>query len=166
MKKIVLFLCGCLLLTAMTCTKDGADAHHHIKFYNTSNYDIYIERSFDHPDTSLSSIGDITIPGWGNKVEAHSENNEALTDYMDDYEQMFICEFDTLIVFVFTADSLDLYGLDYVKRNYLVSQRYDISLSDLQQLNWQLRFPPTEEMRNIKMWPPYGTYDSLGHLVQ
>lgn len=85
---------------------------------------------------------------------------------MDDYEQMFICEFDTLIVFVFTADSLDLYGLDYVKRNYLVSQRYDISLSDLQQLNWQLRFPPTEEMRNIKMWPPYGTYDSLGHLVQ
>lgn len=26
-------------------------------------------------------------------------------------------------------------------------------------------FPPSEEMRDIKMWPPYGTYDENGHRV-
>lgn len=26
--------------------------------------------------------------------------------------------------------------------------------------------PPSEEMRDIKMWPPYGTYDANGHRVE
>ncbi len=68
---------------------------------------------------------------------------------------------DTLIVFVFNADTLALYGWEYVKEHYLIAQRYDLSLIDLQLLSWRLQFPPSSEMQNIKMWPPYGTYDSL-----
>ena len=31
---------------------------------------------------------------------------------------------------------------------------------------WKLPcFPPSSEMRNIKMWPPYGTYDANGNRV-
>ena len=30
----------------------------------------------------------------------------------------------------------------------------------------EVTFPPSEAMRNIKMWPPYGYYDSNGHPVQ
>lgn len=28
-----------------------------------------------------------------------------------------------------------------------------------------LFFPPTEQMKDYKMWPPYGTYDENGHRV-
>lgn len=33
------------------------------------------------------------------------------------------------------------------------------------QTNYQISFPPTEEMRKIKMWPPYGTYDEHGYRI-
>ncbi len=70
------------------------------------------------------------------------------------------------MVFVFNADTLETHGWDYAKEHNMVMQRYDLSLTDLQNLNWTLTFPPTEEMRNIKMWPPYGTYDEHGNRLK
>ena len=81
-----------------------------------------------------------------------------MTTYESEFHGM-----DTLIIFVFNSDTLATYGWENVKDDYLISQRYDLSLNDLKRMNWHLSFPPTEEMRNIKMWPPYGTYDPLGH---
>ncbi len=161
MKKIILIICSCMLFTAMTCTKDSDDAHHHILFYNGADYDIFVDRSFDYPDTSLLRTQNVMAPGWDLGVKSHNSNNEALTS-RGTYESKF-CNLDTLIVFVFNADTLSIRGWDYVKDHNIVAQRYDLSLSDLRYLNWKLTFPPTEEMRNIKMWPTYGTYDSLGH---
>jgi hypothetical protein len=43
--------------------------------------------------------------------------------------------------------------------NYLVLQRYDLGLEDIQKLGWSLPFPPTEAMKDMKMYPPYGTYN-------
>jgi len=164
-KKRFLIICGCLLFTAMDCTKDGPNAHHRIKFYNDADYAIYHGEDFNYPDTSLLHVQDVTIPGWNLKVEPHHRShNDALMQW-DPYEILFGNDFDTLMVFVFNADSLTFYGWDYAKNNNLVLQRYDLSLSNLQQLNWSLHFPPTEEMRDIKMWPPYGTYDSTGHRI-
>lgn len=70
------------------------------------------------------------------------------------------------MIFVFNGDTLARHGIQYVMENHLVDQRYDLSLNDLKQLNWQLFFPPSAEMRNIKMWPPYGTYDANGNRVK
>ena len=87
-----------------------------------------------------------------------------IKEIIDD-ESKFI-SMDTLIVFVFNSDTLSSRGWDYVKDHNNVTQRYDLSLSNLRNLNWRIAFPPTEEMRNIKMWPPYGTYDSMGFPVR
>ena len=32
--------------------------------------------------------------------------------------------------------------------------------------NCEIAFPPTQEMRNFLMWPPYGTYDANGHRIE
>lgn len=37
----------------------------------------------------------------------------------------------------------------------IIIQRYDLSLQDLQQINWTLTYPPNENMKNMKMYPPY-----------
>ena len=68
----------------------------------------------------------------------------------------------------FGVDTLSLYIIETGKPQII--QRYDVSVADMDDLvgkhraSW-LSFPPTEEMRNIKMWPPYGTYDATGHRV-
>ena len=163
-KKLLLLIGSCLLFTACDLTIDRDDAHYHIRFYNASVYNAFIGISFDYPDTTLRNRQDVTTPGWYLGVESHNSNNDALAS-MTSYESIFY-SIDTLIIFVFNADTLSARGWDNVKEHNIVTQRYDLSLSDLYNLDWRLTFPPTEEMRNIKMWPPYGTYDSHGHRIE
>ena len=118
-------------------------------------------QSYDYPDTS-SYGGDVTTPGWNLKVESHHSNNDAIWCRRT-YESQL--REDTLIIFVFNADTLSTYGWNYVKNHNIVTQRYYLSLSDLYNLKWCLSFPPTEEMRDIKMWPPYGTYGHNGYRI-
>lgn len=163
MKKILLIIGSCLLFTAMDCTKDTKYKHYRIFFYNESAYTIYIDGSSDYPDTSLRNVQNVMHPGWNLDVESHNYNDQALLR-LTTWESLFI-KMDTLIVFVFNSDTLLSRGWDYVKDHNIVAQRYDLSLSNLQNLDWKITFPPTEEMQNIKMWPPYGTYDSLGYRI-
>ena len=57
------------------------------------------------------------------------------------------------MIFIMDADIVELHT-DFKKA---IIQRYDISLQDLQCLNWMLTYPPSENMKDIKMWPPYGS---------
>lgn len=77
---------------------------------------------------------------------------------------------DTISFYVFSTDSLDLLGWDSLRSSYNILQRYDISINEYislyNNLTWDFPcFPPCKEMRDIKMWPPYGTYDSTGHRI-
>ena len=63
---------------------------------------------------------------------------------------------DTLCLFIFDANTYNSYSWEEIKTNYMVLQRYDLSLSDFQKLNKQITYPPTEAMKEIKMYPPYG----------
>ena len=158
MKKIYLIFLCFLTFTFMSCLKES---HYDIPFYNSTDYTIYVDVSFDHPDTTLRQMQDVTTSGWFLDIKPHKWGNP-LDNMMTTYESEFH-GMDTLIIFVFNSDTLATYGWENVKDDYLISQRYDLSLNDLKRMNWHLSFPPTEEMRNIKMWPPYGTYDPLGH---
>lgn len=37
-----------------------------------------------------------------------------------------------------------------------ILQCYQLSLEDLQQINWTISYPPDERMKDVKMFPPYG----------
>ena len=166
MKKI-LFVCFSsiiVIITGCDTTIETDTRHYHIRFTNTSNYDTYIRCGLKHPDTSLATMQEVTVPAWHLKTEAHSTNYDALT-YRTTYESIFRTH-DTLMVFVFNADTVESYDWEQVQNNYMIAQRYDLALNDLYQLNWQLTFPPSKEMRNIKMWPPYGTYDANGYRIE
>ena len=43
---------------------------------------------------------------------------------------------------------------------------YYMDEQSIRQCKDMISFPPTEEMRDFKMWPPYGTYDANGNPVQ
>ena len=44
-----------------------------------------------------------------------------------------------------------------VMKDHMVLQRYDLNLDDMRALNRSLSYLPDERMKDIKMWPPYGT---------
>ena len=63
---------------------------------------------------------------------------------------------DTLSVFVLHADTVRKYSWEEICEDYNIIVRYDLSKADVKSFeNYIVPFPPTEAMRNMKMWPPY-----------
>ena len=58
-------------------------------------------------------------------------------------------------VFIFDSEVLENIEWKEIRDNYMILKRYDLSLEDLQKLDFTLYYPPTEEMKDIKMYPPY-----------
>ena len=60
-----------------------------------------------------------------------------------------------LSIYIFDQDSIDIHGWPEIlsKNQYLV--RYDLSADDLLSLRGHISFPPSRQMKNVKMYPPY-----------
>lgn len=141
---------------AFKCSKDDEDNHSTITMINNSEKEIYTYFGGSYPDT----LQDVGVPSSSEpsiyKVASHERNATAL--WMSPSWEIVLCDrrqipSDTLMVFVYDAELLDSKTSNVYDA---VIQRYDLSLQDLQQLNWTLTYPPSSDMRNIKMYPPYG----------
>jgi hypothetical protein len=62
---------------------------------------------------------------------------------------------DTLSVFIISADTLLKYGYNDVRENYRVIVRYDLAWEDVKKLNYIFPYPPTPDMKAMKMYPAY-----------
>ena len=49
-------------------------------------------------------------------------------------------EKDSLMFFVFSVDTLDKYSWDEIREGYMVLKRYDLSITDLDSLNWTITY--------------------------
>lgn len=161
-----LFMCGCEemfyawfpdyeITIGFTNNADYALSVYSIFIGCYSEYVIY-------PDTSLPTK---CPPQWGiNNISPFSKKELFLTNKPEKIFDYY--NTDTISIFVFSTDSLNGLAWEYVASNYVVLQRYDVALNDLDSIWDQLSFPPSKAMRNIKMWPPYGTYDANGHVIK
>jgi hypothetical protein len=71
---------------------------------------------------------------------------------------------DTLSVFFFSQDALNVYPWAEIRQEYKILQRYDLSIEDILLLYNkysipEIPYPPDERMKDMKMYPPYGTYN-------
>lgn len=153
-----------------SCRVDKPDCHYHIPFTNNSYHTVYVDFHAKYWYTLLPHFRDTILHSYYpdptrspelHKTKPGEENIDAMSQDTP-WEGTFKYELDTLLVFVFNADTLETRGWDYVRENYKVEQRYDLSLEDFQSVYFKLTFPPNETMKHIHMWPPYGTYDQLG----
>ena len=162
-----------VVLTIHSCYVDREDRHYRIPYKNNTDRTIYVDFHVYWNWLPPLSYLDTTLPCCDPRknrvatiVEPNAENPEAC--FSDSfYESSFGSTrlgFDTLMVFAFDEDTLEFYGWDSVCAHYKVLQRYDLSLEDLQDLDFKLCFPPSEAMKHIHMWPPYGTYDENGNI--
>lgn len=72
-------------------------------------------------------------------------------DHLFDYEW----QCDTVSFFIFDVNVVDTCSWDDIVQNYWVLQRYDFTKEDLDRIRCQISYPPSPEMKDIKMWPPY-----------
>jgi hypothetical protein len=133
---------------------------------NTSHHNISVlignlSSSINYPDTTLTSnfpknnIIKITCTG---QLESGAckilSRGEKWTDWAESLP------LDTFSLFLFDTDTLARYSLDEIKSGYKILQRYDLSSGDIKKLldNSEIviiPYPPTETMKNMKMYPPY-----------
>ncbi len=132
-----LFFCG--------CDKNGREVQY-LSFINNTNKKLETDISFIFPDTlTIANTGGWVIPPNSKRNMTYWWESE-IKESTQGIVMLFVYDWDAL-----KADTLN---------NYKVTQRYDLSLSDLDRLGWTITYPPTEAMKDVKMWPTYGTTKS------
>lgn len=160
--KVLSICCLTIMLFArLQCAKDlPEDNNHHqkIMFVNNTEHELYLFMSYN-PDMFVEKSLDFKVvlhQGGINKVSPFETNGRVLS-MMDSYwETVFEREKE------FNSDTLWLYVLDAykleVEKNYgfdAALECYGLTLADLRKVNWKLTYPPTEEMKEIKMFPSF-----------
>jgi hypothetical protein len=126
---------------------------------NNSNSDIcfYVSSgSYVYPDTTISfdreKVGYTTKP---------NTTNTSWSIPIYSYE-IWISGFpkDTVSIYIFSQDTVNIYEWEIIQQDYKILQRYDLSLEDINNLKNEndipvITYPPSEAMKNMKMYPPY-----------
>jgi hypothetical protein len=160
MKALLLFV---ITLLAISCREESSSCHFRIVFYNDYDKDVYIISNGIYPDTvyAISYPPGTVSQAHLYKTQSGKSNGNALAVLRrkECFETTYYYDNDTASYYILDAYTWETESAQTIRDNYLVLQRYDLSLEDIRQLGWSLRFPPTEEMRRMKMYPPYGTYN-------
>lgn len=131
----------------------GKDYKHSFRFSNNSDVDVYIylgvaDRDLGgtlYPDTAVAEVK-CGVPF--NKGESR------YYDYNYEYNKGYT---NVLSLFIFDADTFNTYSWEEIKNGYKILKRYDLSPQDIERLKYRISYPPTATMRDIKMYPPYGS---------
>ena len=166
MKNVIRLLVLLCISTASSCREpqDTENCHFAISFSNHTEKRLRVNTAHLHPSHfpnafALNRMTPYTARGTKYVVNAGEQNNRSATRSTGCIENTF-WRFDgfldTLFLFIFDANVIERTPWDIVARDYLVLRRYDLTLEDLQRLNWQVTYPPDERMRDVRMWPPFG----------
>lgn len=153
-----------MLLMSKACVKEDENHHKSIVVINNSEKAIYAYFGFSYPDTSaLTTIPSSSVSSIY-KVEPHQRNNTALV--MRSFWEIVFKDgrripSDTVMVFILDGEKVEKYNATKVhvstaQADDMLLQRYDLSLQDLQKMDFHLSYPPNDAMRNVKMYPAYG----------
>jgi|SRR5690554_183757 len=145
--KIILFFI--LIITSMgSCIP--MDIEYSILLKNQSNHkiDSYLGANEHYPDTTVveTNFRWSVYPGSSIDYSATTPWEEIFERYVPS---------DTLSMFVFHTDTLETNSWETIISEYKVLKRYDLSLEDVQSLNYTIPYPPTEQMKDMRMYPPY-----------
>jgi hypothetical protein len=169
--KIISIIVSIVLLASVSKCKFQLEVNKYPWFVeNNTNHDIKSFLAFgmhsrghiriEYPDTVLSSwYGSIDSIGFY-KIKMSTKEliyeSQNMT-YEDDVKGL---DADTLSVYIFHADTLQKYTWEQIREDYKILKRYDLGINDIILLKNEYGFPvipypPTEAMKNMKMYPPY-----------
>lgn len=121
------------------------------RIVNNSEKTLYFDRSISnrsvYPDTLISETK-VQL-----KVSPHTTSYQGgLISTEEVFKKYSI---DTLSIYFFDADIVDNYSWETIREEYKILKRYDLSIEDIQLLDYEIPYPPTEVMKGMRMYPPY-----------
>ena len=160
MKNLIRILLLSWICVATTCVpKENENCHPAIEFSNNSDMTLYVKDEgfylVDSPDPFDISKRSYFHPGQKN-IKSHSVSKDAIFS-RNCLEYSFRSAIEILYIYIFDASVVENTPWEVVARDYLVLKRYDLTLEDLQLLDWKVTYPPTEAMKDINQWPPYNS---------
>lgn len=114
-----------------------------ITFINNTDKTICWKIGKSYPDTSLNMETTKWIGTSRYTEQAVNPHSKGSFIEGDNKEAWFSSNFvkDTIMIFIFDKYVLIDLPWEKVKNEYLVLKRYDLSLADLQRMNWTLTYP-------------------------
>lgn len=150
--KIILYFLAVLLVMSTACTKK--DIHREIKIRNNSDKGIYFQDRVIYENSEPRFISDYN-PALSklNFYCAAKESNIIWT--RSTFEGDFNRGAKYLQIIIFDEDVIYTVPFDTVRKYDMTLKRYNLTLENLQDLNWTVYYPPTESMRYINQSPPF-----------
>jgi hypothetical protein len=145
-KAINLILLINIALTYISCNPFDINKNDDLKVFNNSDTRVYFDWRSEYPDTTLNK----TDPQWVGPYNSlpWSENglnpNETkVIRLRGSWEDCFADNIpsDTIMVYIIDADVLENVYWDTIVKNYMILKRYDLSLQDLEDMNWTITYP-------------------------
>jgi len=161
----------CLFFVA--CGHLYMDNKYSIEYINNSPYTIGVwgnitfDTLTDYPDTSLYNNVNCDFFEVASKTSKMSNGGLSVPFYEFVRDALYA---DTVSFFIIHTDTLVTNDCESIKQQYKILQRYDFSSEDLKKLTNKygtatIPYPPIEEMKNMKMYPPYGTNNINNNII-
>jgi hypothetical protein len=104
-----------------------------------------LETDFKYPDT--------TLPLAKPKLTEIIENKGYEFTSMNNWNERFkSLKADTLSIYFINSNTLQNQSWDTIRTNYMILQRYDLSLKDLQNRNFEIEYPYDSTRGKIKVY--------------
>jgi len=138
MKKVIALLFGLLLVVCCEAS-NSKDFHQLITIVNKTDKTMYVDWSTQYPDVNAyKSKPDPSLNGFS-KVPANESTDQILAS-KSSYESIFENRIPSgvMMIYVFDGVTLETQGWEHIKSNNLVYKRYDLTLQDLNNMNWKV----------------------------
>jgi hypothetical protein len=138
-----------LWLLCINISCENEHCHKHIAFKNNADIDVYIKFTYDTLGFYIlfsNPLGDEMC-----KVKPHTKNTSVL--WQRSCYESYIKNY--IRIYIFDANVLATVPWNIIGQYNMVLQCYDLTKEDLQRLNWEVTYPPTEAMKDVQMYPPY-----------
>lgn len=140
-KIMVIFLLIVNIASLCRCDKIAMDKKYSIIVMNNASHSISCYFALGgyygtvYPDTSLPASNQYII----NDIKAGSRYYyDSGIEWEEIYSRL---PKDTMSVFFFHSDTLKAYSWEKIRNDYNILKRYDLSLDDLNRMNWIITYP-------------------------
>jgi hypothetical protein len=131
----IILILSLIILSASSCESTYYD--HRLKLYNNSEKTLYATYYQSFPDTALGqhsfsySPNRRINPGETFTLSRGGTWETAFKEQIN----------EKLMIFVFDANVVENTPWDTIRKNYIILKRYDLSLEDLERLDWMVTYP-------------------------
>lgn len=151
-KQISLFIFGLLLISSSCDENVFGETFYTMTLKNNTEGLIYFVAydefsAVQYPDTALP----LTAPHL-TKIESNGKFYiHERTPWQELIKKLSV---DTLSIFFFADSIYEDSSWSAISNQYLILKRYDLSIEDLERINFKVPYPPDETMEGIKMYSP------------